>query len=126
MPSFDLTNEEHAAVVAALRRLIAEEKFPFSPRLAPLKSALAKLDPSSAPKPRLARPLFPEAPCVAAAPPNAYELPEILVGEASAHPFAHVSSCVVGAKPQSPINLKRADLDFAGEHEVNYAEPLAQ
>jgi hypothetical protein len=31
-------------VVAALRKLVAEDKFPFSPRLKPLKSALAKLD----------------------------------------------------------------------------------
>jgi hypothetical protein len=30
----------------------ADDKFPFSPRLAPLKSALLKLDPSSAPKRR--------------------------------------------------------------------------
>jgi hypothetical protein len=29
----------------ALRRLIDDDKFPFSPRLKPLKSALAKLDP---------------------------------------------------------------------------------
>jgi hypothetical protein len=49
MPKTDLTDEEHDAVVAALRKLIAEDKFPFSPRLKPLKSALAKLDP---PKPK--------------------------------------------------------------------------
>jgi alkanesulfonate monooxygenase SsuD/methylene tetrahydromethanopterin reductase-like flavin-dependent oxidoreductase (luciferase family) len=49
MPRTDLTDEEHAAVAAALRRLIDDDKFPFSPRLKPLKSALAKLAP---PKPK--------------------------------------------------------------------------
>jgi hypothetical protein len=49
MTTPDLTDEERAAVVAALRKLIADDKFPFSPRLKPLKSALAKLDP---PKPK--------------------------------------------------------------------------
>lgn len=39
----DLTEEKHAAVVAALRELIADDKFPLSPRLKPLKSALAKM-----------------------------------------------------------------------------------
>jgi hypothetical protein len=50
MPTPDLTDEEHAAVVAALRKLIDQDRFPLSPRLKPLKSALAKLDPK-APKP---------------------------------------------------------------------------
>jgi hypothetical protein len=45
MPTFDLSDEEHAAVTAAVRRTINEDKYPLSPRLAPLKSALAKLDP---------------------------------------------------------------------------------
>jgi hypothetical protein len=49
MPTPDLTDEEHGAVVAALRKLIDADKFPLSPRLKPLKSALAKLDP---PKPK--------------------------------------------------------------------------
>ena len=48
MPAPDLTDEERAAVAAALRELIAEDKFPFSPRLNPFKSALAKLDPKPA------------------------------------------------------------------------------
>jgi hypothetical protein len=50
MPTPDLTDEQ-AAVAAALRKLIAEDKFPFSPGLKPLKSALAKLDPKPT-KPR--------------------------------------------------------------------------
>jgi hypothetical protein len=44
MPTIDLTDAEHAAVTAALRRLIAEDKFPNAPRLDPLRSALTKLE----------------------------------------------------------------------------------
>jgi hypothetical protein len=62
MPVVDLTDEEHAAVTAAVRRSIADDKFPMSPRLAPLKAALAKLDPASVPNPLLERPPLPEAP----------------------------------------------------------------
>jgi hypothetical protein len=51
MPKLDLTDEEHAAVVAALRKLINDDKFPLAPRLKPLKSALAKLDPKPLRKP---------------------------------------------------------------------------
>ena len=43
MPKIDLADEEFAAVMAAVRRTIAEDKFLFAPRLAPLESALAKL-----------------------------------------------------------------------------------
>jgi hypothetical protein len=49
MPRPDLTDEERAAVVSALRKLIDTDRFPFSPRLKPFKSALATLDP---PKPK--------------------------------------------------------------------------
>jgi hypothetical protein len=49
MPTIDLTNEEHAALTAAIRRLIDEDKFPHAPRLDPLPSALAKLDPPPSP-----------------------------------------------------------------------------
>jgi hypothetical protein len=47
MPKPDLTEEEQAAVAAALRKLIAEDKFPFSPRLRPLKSGLAEAEPEA-------------------------------------------------------------------------------
>ena len=56
MPTVDLSDDELAAVIAALRRTIREDKFPMSPRLDPLKAALAKLDPAMprpAPKPPL-------------------------------------------------------------------------
>jgi hypothetical protein len=62
MPQVDFSDEEHAAVTAAVRRSIADDRYPLSPRLAPLKSALAKLDPASAPKPMVERPPLPEAP----------------------------------------------------------------
>jgi hypothetical protein len=48
MSRINLTDEEHAAVAKALRKLIDDDKFPLSPRLRPLKSALAKLRTSSA------------------------------------------------------------------------------
>jgi hypothetical protein len=46
MPTIDLTEDEHAAVTAAIRRAIEEDRFPRAPRLDPLRSALAKLDPA--------------------------------------------------------------------------------
>jgi hypothetical protein len=44
MPSIDLTDAEHAALVALIRRAIEEDHFPRAPRLDPLRSALAKLE----------------------------------------------------------------------------------
>jgi hypothetical protein len=44
----DLTDDETAALAQLLRRAIVDDRYPLSPRLAPLK-ALAKLEP---PKPR--------------------------------------------------------------------------
>jgi hypothetical protein len=55
----DLTDEERDALAAYLRTGIVADKFPLSPRLAPIKSVLAKLDP---PKPRIAQPEIPSAP----------------------------------------------------------------
>jgi hypothetical protein len=48
MPTIDLTDDEHAAVTALIRRVIEEDKFPRAPRLDPLHSALAELDPAAA------------------------------------------------------------------------------
>jgi hypothetical protein len=48
MPTIDLTNDEHAPVTAAIRRAIEDDRFPRAPRLDPLRSALAKLDPAAA------------------------------------------------------------------------------
>jgi hypothetical protein len=50
MPTIDLTDEEHAAVMAAIRRAVEADKFPRAPRLDPLRSALAKLDKAAAPE----------------------------------------------------------------------------
>ena len=61
MPTFDLTDEEQAALLAYVRDHLREEKFPHAPRLRPVRSALAKLDPASAPK-LIVRPPLPEAP----------------------------------------------------------------
>ena len=58
----DLTDEELAALTALARKAIVDDRYPHSPRLAPLKSALAKLDPASAPKQLPERMPLPEAP----------------------------------------------------------------
>jgi hypothetical protein len=50
MPTFTLSDDEHAAVTAAIRRAIEEDRFPRAPRLDPLRSALAKLDPAPPPQ----------------------------------------------------------------------------
>jgi hypothetical protein len=48
VPTVDLTDDEFAAVTAAVRRTIENDRFPRAPRLDPLRSALAKLDPAAA------------------------------------------------------------------------------
>jgi hypothetical protein len=50
MPTIALTDDEYAAVTAAIRRAIETGRFPRAPRLDRLRSALAKLEPT-APKP---------------------------------------------------------------------------
>jgi hypothetical protein len=47
MPKYDLTEEERHALVEAARQKIREDRFPYAPRWATLKAALAKLDPGS-------------------------------------------------------------------------------
>ena len=47
--TLELTADEREAVARALRSMIAADRFPLAPRLQPLKSALAKLDPPAAP-----------------------------------------------------------------------------
>ena len=48
MPTVNLTDAEHTAVAAAIKRAIEDDRFPLAPRLGPLRSALAKLDPAAA------------------------------------------------------------------------------
>jgi len=50
MLTIDLTDDEHATVTAAIRRIIEEDRFPHALRLEPLRSALAKLALAAAPK----------------------------------------------------------------------------
>jgi hypothetical protein len=56
MPKFDLPQEERHALADLARQKIREDRFPLSPRLAPLKSALAKLDPAGDPPKPKSRP----------------------------------------------------------------------
>jgi hypothetical protein len=46
----NLTLDERAAVIKLLRDTIAADRFPLSPRVRRLKSALEKLDPSAVPQ----------------------------------------------------------------------------
>ena len=54
VPTISPTNDELAAVTAAIRRAIEDDRFPRAPRLDPLRAALAKLEadpePSALPK----------------------------------------------------------------------------
>jgi hypothetical protein len=44
VPTIDLPADELAAVPAAIRGVIEDDKFPHAPRLDPLRAALARLD----------------------------------------------------------------------------------
>lgn len=60
MPAVDFTVEQLVAVMAAVVGPSTRIAYPLSPRLDPLKSALAKLDPALVPKRRAQRPPLPE------------------------------------------------------------------
>jgi hypothetical protein len=47
VPTINLPDDELAAVTAAIRRAIEDDRFPHAPRLDPLRAALAKLDATS-------------------------------------------------------------------------------
>jgi hypothetical protein len=51
VPTLDLPDDELAALTKAIRRLIAEDKYPRAPRLDPLRAALARLDAATATEP---------------------------------------------------------------------------
>jgi hypothetical protein len=53
----DLSDDEAAALAQLLRRTIADDPYPLSPRLVPLKAILAKLDPPPQPPSGSAPPL---------------------------------------------------------------------
>jgi hypothetical protein len=61
MPVPELDDAELAAVVAALK---GKDRYPRDPRLEPFRSALAKLDPGSAPRPIAPGPPPPTRPSV--------------------------------------------------------------
>jgi len=43
--TLDLTDDEAAALARVLRRVIDDDRFPHSPRMAPLRAILGKLEP---------------------------------------------------------------------------------
>jgi hypothetical protein len=47
VPTIDLPDDALAAVMAAVRRAIEDDRYPHAPRLDPLRSALTKLEPSA-------------------------------------------------------------------------------
>jgi hypothetical protein len=53
VPTINLTDDELAATVAAIRRAIEEDRFPRAPRLDPLRAALAKFEAEAAARPDL-------------------------------------------------------------------------
>jgi hypothetical protein len=60
----DLSLEEWKAVVTLIRDTVTTDKFPYSDGIRKLRAALLKLDPSSAPKPRMELPPLPTGPMV--------------------------------------------------------------
>jgi hypothetical protein len=48
MPTFELSDDEHAALLSYLRQQLDAERYPLSPALRPIRAVLAKLEP---PKP---------------------------------------------------------------------------
>ena len=55
MPTTDLPDEEYAAIRRRCAQAVDCDRYSQSPRLRPLKTALAKLDPASASYPRRQR-----------------------------------------------------------------------
>ena len=47
MPTINLNDDELAAMTAAIRGVIEDDKFPRAPRLDPLRAALGKLEAAS-------------------------------------------------------------------------------
>ena len=51
MPTIELPDDELAAVIAAIRRIIETDKYPRAPRLDRLRAALARLEAAEATEP---------------------------------------------------------------------------
>jgi hypothetical protein len=56
MPTIDLTDDEVAAITAAMRRVIEGDRYSHAPRLDPLRAALARLEAASTPYPKVPPP----------------------------------------------------------------------
>jgi hypothetical protein len=54
MPTIDLPDDELAAVTAATRRAIEDDRYRRAPRLDPLRAALARFEAASKPAPKSA------------------------------------------------------------------------
>ena len=61
MPTIDLSDDELAAVIAALKEALNRERYHLAPRLEPFRRALAKLDAASVPRPSALRAPLPQA-----------------------------------------------------------------
>jgi hypothetical protein len=59
VPTIDLPDDELAAVTAAIRRVIEDDRYPHAPRLDPLRAALARLDAASSGDRKSAKSSFP-------------------------------------------------------------------
>ena len=51
MPTINLPDDELAAVIAAIRGVIEDDRFPLAARLDPLRAALARLEAAARPTP---------------------------------------------------------------------------
>jgi hypothetical protein len=51
VPTINLTDDELAAVTAAIRRAIEDDRFPHAPRLDPLRAVLGKFEAAPEPTP---------------------------------------------------------------------------
>ena len=51
MPIFDLPDDELAAVTAAVRRAVEDDRYPRAPRLDALRAALGRLEAAAEPTP---------------------------------------------------------------------------
>jgi hypothetical protein len=69
VPTIDLPDDELAAVTAAIRRAVEDDKFPHAPRLDPLRAALARLEAAAEPKETLVADQPQVKPAAKAAPP---------------------------------------------------------
>jgi hypothetical protein len=59
MPTLDFPDDELAAVTAAIRHAIEDDRYPHAPRLDPLKAALARLEAAMTPANEAHAPLMP-------------------------------------------------------------------